>query len=103
MQVFSTPATTTHARTGEGGHVAAHEEDEGRGLVSSKVYLHTGCPICSWTWVGSTLIWVFHLLAQMPNRFCQIPISPAELGRQWNTKKVNPTQSTSSWDTLYTE
>ena len=34
-KVFSTPATTTYARAGERGHVAAHEEDAGRGLVSS--------------------------------------------------------------------
>ena len=31
--------------------------------------------MCSWTWVGLTLIRVFHYLAQLPSRFCQIPIS----------------------------
>ena len=32
----------------------------------------TGCPICSWTWVELTMIWVFHLLAWLPSHFCQI-------------------------------
>ena len=33
---------------------------------------HKGCPICSWTWVGFALIWVFHHLSRLPSHFCQI-------------------------------
>ena len=31
--------------------------------------------------VGSTLILVFHHLARLPSRFCQIPISPGRIGQ----------------------
>ena len=41
----------------------------------------TGCPICSCTWVGLTLIRVFHHLAQLPSHFCQISISPGRTGQ----------------------
>ena len=41
----------------------------------------TRCPICSWTWVGFTLIRVFSSLAPLPSRFCQIPISPGRIGQ----------------------
>ena len=43
--------------------------------------IHTGLPMCSETWVGLTLISVFHHLAQLPSRFCQIPISPSRVGQ----------------------
>ena len=60
-------------------------------------FFFTGCLICSWTLVG--LIWVFHHL-----RFCQIPISPGRIGHSVKLKiQVNPTQSTSRWDTLYVD
>ena len=40
-----------------------------------------------WIWVGLTLIWVFHHLAQLHSHFCQIPIS---LGRIGQTVEPNP-------------
>ena len=55
----------------------------------SKLF-YTGCPICSRTWVGLTLIWVFHPLVQLPSRFCQNPTAQAESDRQCNTQ--NPSQ-----------
>ena len=41
----------------------------------------TGCPICSCTWVGLTLIRVFHHLAQLPSHFWQIPIIQGRIGQ----------------------
>ena len=55
-------------------------------LRKSVYIVHTGCPICSCTWVGLTLIWVFHHLAHLPSRFCLIP-------RQLKTQ--NPSQPNS--------
>ena len=42
-------------------------------------YVSTGYPICSWTLVGLTLIWVFQHIVQLPSRFCQIPTSPSRI------------------------
>ena len=60
---------------------------------SSQGNLDTGCPICSWTWVGLTLILVLHQLAQLPTRFCHIPISPGRIGQtveHSKSKSLNP-------------
>ena len=43
-------------------------------------------------WVGFTLIWVFHHLAQLPSRFCQIPISPGRIGQTVEHSKFKSTQ-----------
>ena len=37
--------------------------------------VHTGFPICSCTWIGSTLIWVFDNRAKVPNHLYGIPNS----------------------------
>ena len=42
---------------------------------------HAGCPICPLTWVGLTLIWVLHHLAQLYSRFCKIIINPGITGQ----------------------
>ena len=65
--------------------------------MDRKFSKYTGCPICSWTWVGLTLIWVFHHVAPLPSH---ITIRPGRIG-QAEEIQVNPTQSTSRWDTLY--
>ena len=61
----------------------------------------TGRPICSWTCVGLTLIWVLHHLSHplLPKSYL-----PKQNRADSGTHKlpVNPTQSTSRWDTLYT-
>ena len=54
-------------------------------------YIYTGWFICPKTWVGLTLIWVFHHLAQLHSHFCQIPISPGRIGLTVNTQ--NPIYS----------
>ena len=38
----------------------------------------------SLTWVGLTLIWIFHHLAQLPSQPCQAPLCLAETARLWN-------------------
>ena len=63
-------------------------------LRKSVYIVHTGCPICSCTWVGLTLIWVFHHLAKLLSHFCQIPFSPRRI---WQTTQP---RCTSRWDTL---
>ena len=60
-----------------------------------------GCPNCSWTWVGLTLIWVFHHL-----RPAASAIFPSAHRQNWADNgmfkiQFNPTRSTSRWDTLY--
>ena len=62
----------------------------GSGPLQEDMNKHTGCPNWAETWVGLTLISVFHHLSQLPSRVCQIPISPRRVGRQWNT--WNPSQ-----------
>ena len=53
---------------------------------------------CDWrsrTWVGLTLVWMFHHLAQLPSAVCtaKLPSAQAEPGRLWTDEnKVNPTQ-----------
>ena len=44
------------------------------------------------TWVGLTLSWVFHQLAPLPSRFCQIPISPSRIRQtvERSKSKSNP-------------
>ena len=67
------------------------------GMVFSRT--STGCPICSRTWVGLTLIWVFHL--------AQLLLPNSHQSRQnWVGSgklkiHVNPIQSRSRWDNLY--
>ena len=39
-----------------------------------------------------TLIWVFHYLAHLPSRFCQIPISPGRFGQTVEHSKFKSTQ-----------
>ena len=52
----------------------------------------TGWCICPKTWVGLTLMWVFHHLAQLHSHFCQI--QPRQNWADSGTPKiqVNPTQ-----------
>ena len=63
----------------------------------------TRCPICLRTWVRLTLTRVFHHPAQLTSRFGQIPNQPRQNRAHSGTLRiqVNPTQSTSRWDTLY--
>ena len=42
-----------------------------------------------------TWIWKFHHVAQLPSRFCQIPISPSRIGQtveHLKSRSINPTQ-----------
>ena len=43
----------------------------------------------------------FDNLAQLPSRFCPIPISPGRILQTVEHHRVNPTRSMSRWDTLY--
>ena len=55
--------------------------------------ISTGCPICSWTCVGLTLIWVCH--PPCPAASAKFPSAQGKLGRQWNTQnqsQPNPGQ-----------
>ena len=57
----------------------------------------TGCAKCAETWVGLTLISVFHHLAHLPHRFCQIwEQSWADSGTI--EIQVNKTQSQLAWE-----
>ena len=49
----------------------------------------SGCPK---SWVGLTLISVFHHLAQLPSRFCQIPITPSRVGQTVEHSKSKSTK-----------
>ena len=74
---------------------AAEQELE---TLSSFKLSFTGCLICcSWNWVGLSLIWVFHHLAQplLPNSH--------QHRHNWGDSgalkiQVNPTQSMSRWE-----
>ena len=46
-------------------------------------------------WVGLTVIWMFHLLVQLPSGFRQIPISPGRTGQTVEHSEFK------SGDTLY--
>ena len=48
--------------------------------------------MCSNTWVGLTLIWMFHLLAHLPSRLWQIPISPSRIGQTVEHSKFKSAQ-----------
>ena len=56
-------------------------------------YMCTGCPFCSWSWVGQTLIWVPQHLAQLQWNFCQIPISPGRIGQTVEHPKSKSTHT----------
>ena len=47
--------------------------------MDRKFSKYTGCPICSWTCVGLTLIWVFHHVAPLPSH---ITIRPGRIGQR---------------------
>ena len=69
-----------------------------RSLAACRMLLHaavlrTGWFIWSRTWVGLTLIQVFHHLPHLASLFCQIPISHAELGKRWNTQNPRADES----------
>ena len=54
---------------------------------------YTGWFICSETWVWSTLIWVFHHLAELHSRFWQILINPSrtmQTAEQLKSKLTQP-------------
>ena len=53
----------------------------------------TGCrPKGVETWVGLTLISVFHHLSQLPSCFCQIPIRPSRVGQTMEHSKSKSTK-----------
>ena len=52
----------------------------------------TGCPKWAETWVGLTLISVFHHLAQLPSQFFQIPISLSWVGQAVEHSKSKSTK-----------
>ena len=54
--------------------------------------ISTGCPICPCTWVGLNLNWIFHHLAQLLSRFCQIPVGPNRISQMFEHSKSNSTQ-----------
>ena len=56
------------------------------------IHFSAGWLICPKTWVGLTLIWVFHRLAQLHSHFCQIPISPGRIGQTVEHPKSKPSQ-----------
>ena len=53
---------------------------------------YTGCRIRLFTWVGLTLISLFHHLPQLYSRFCQIPIRPGRIGQTVEHSKYKSTQ-----------
>ena len=60
--------------------------------ITLDTLLTAGCHTCLCR-VGLTLIWVFHHLAQLPSRFCQIPICPGRIGQtvtHSNSSQPNP-------------
>ena len=85
--------------SGRGGHERQLTQPVSR-LVDSETLIltchsYTRCRIWLCKWVRLTLIWLFHHLAQLPTHFWQISISPSK-----TRQTVNPTHSTSKWDTL---
>ena len=53
------------------------------------IQMYTGLFICNKTWVGLTLIWKFHTLAQLRSRFCQIPSRIGQTVEQLKSKSTH--------------
>ena len=77
-----------YARVMQGGSAADFEDTLTRYVTAIARFpriisrLENKAFICSETWAGLTLIWVFHHLALVHSRFCPISISPS---RTWQT------------------
>ena len=67
---------------------------------NSDIQYSTGCPICSGTWVGLTLIWVFHHLA-LPLLLHSYQLRQNRADSETLKNQVNPTHTTSKWVTLH--
>ena len=79
-------------------------EIAGVGGEGQKLLVTTGCPICSWTWVGLTLQFgCSTLLPSCLATSAKFPVARRNRAYSGTLKiQINPTKSTSRWDTLYT-